>query len=47
LASLGGSFTRSSDCRPTRAVKMAPLLMKVVEGKGAADAATLLGGVLK
>jgi hypothetical protein len=46
LAGLGGSF-KQLGLSPDTAMKMAPLLMKYVEGKGAADAAKLLGGVLK
>lgn len=46
LASLAGSFNQLG-LKPEMAAKMAPVLINFVKGKGAADAASLLGGVLK
>jgi hypothetical protein len=46
LASLGNSF-KQLGLSPDMAMKMAPALVTFLDGKGAADAARLLGGVLK
>jgi hypothetical protein len=46
LASLGGAFTKLG-LSPESAAKFAPVLMKYVNGKGATQAAALLGQVLK
>lgn len=46
LASLAGSFSKLG-LKPDAAFKMAPTLIKYVNGKGAAKAAGLLTGVLK
>jgi hypothetical protein len=46
LASLAGSFSKLG-LKPETAAKMAPTLIKYVNGKGAAKAASLLTGVFK
>jgi hypothetical protein len=46
LASLAGAF-KSLGLTPEMAVKMAPALINFVKGKGMAEAASLLGGILK
>jgi hypothetical protein len=46
LAGLAGSFSKLG-LTPDAAAKMAPVLLKYVNGKGAAEAASLLGRVLK
>jgi hypothetical protein len=46
LASLAGSF-KSLGLSPEMALKMAPALINFVKGKGLAEAAGLLGGILK
>jgi hypothetical protein len=46
LASLAGSFSKLG-LKPEDAAKMAPTLIKYVNGKGAANAASLLTKVLK
>ncbi|MPY91141.1 MAG: DUF2780 domain-containing protein [Luteitalea sp.] len=46
LASLAGSFNELG-LSPDMAGKMAPVLTKFVQDKGASEAASLLGGVLK
>lgn len=46
LASLAGSFSKLG-LKPDAAAKMAPVLLKYVNGKGASEAASLLGRALK
>lgn len=46
LASLAGSF-KQLGLSPAQAAKMVPVLTNFVQSKGAGEAATLLGGVLK